>query len=238
MIKTINLTKKYDDKLVVDNLNLQIDKGELYSLLGVNGAGKTTTIKMLTTLTAPTSGEIYIKGEKLSPNSKCKQIMNISPQESAVAPNLTVKENLLFIANIYNIKNSNEKVNELLNTFSLIEYKNQKAKTLSGGLIRRLSLAMSLINDPEILFLDEPTLGLDVISRRELQNIIKSLKNKTTIILTTHYLEEAQALSSKIGIISKGKLMFEGTSEEILNFANTKNFEEAFIKIACGGDKL
>ena len=196
MIKINNLTKKYKDKLAVDNLNLEIKTGELFSLLGTNGAGKTTTIKMLSTLILPTGGTITINDlDIIKDREKIKRIINISPQEIAIAPNLTVLENLYFMAGIYEIKKAKEKINELIKLFKLEEVLNQKAKTLSGGYQRKLSIAISLINDPKILFLDEPTLGLDVISRRELWHIIENLKGEITIILTTHYMEEAEILS-------------------------------------------
>lgn len=230
-----NLSKKYKDIEAVNNLSLEIKEGELFSLLGVNGAGKTTTIKMLCCITEPTEGEAFILNNSiLNEPNKVKDIINISPQETAIAPNLTVKENLEFVAGVYNIKNSNEKINKLINDFNLNKVIKQKAKTLSGGWQRRLSIAMSLINDPKVLFLDEPTLGLDVIARRELWKIIKSLKVKTTIILTTHYMEEAEALSDRIGIMSNGKLLEIGTSEELIKKYKAKNIEDAFIKIAGG----
>lgn len=237
MIKINNLTKKYKDKLAVDNLNLEIKTGELFSLLGTNGAGKTTTIKMISTLILPTSGTININGlDIIKDREKIKRIINISPQETAIAPNLTVLENLYFMAGIYEIKKAKEKINELIKLFKLEEVLNQKAKTLSGGYQRKLSIAISLINDPEILFLDEPTLGLDVISRRELWHIIENLKGKITIILTTHYMEEAEILSDRIGIMNKGKLIELGTSKELIKKTNTKNFEDAFIKIVEGAN--
>lgn len=232
MIKINNLTKKYKDKLAVDNLNLEIKTGELFSLLGTNGAGKTTTIKMLSTLILPTSGEVEINNLYLvKDSSKIKEIINISPQEIAVASNLTVLENLYFMAGIYQIPNKEDKIKELIKLFKLEEVLKQKAKTLSGGYQRKLSIAISLINNPKILFLDEPTLGLDVISRHDLWKIIELLKGKTTIILTTHYMEEAEALSDRIGIMNKGKLIELGTSKELIKKAKTKNFEDAFIKI-------
>lgn len=232
MIKINNLTKKYKDKLAVDNLNLEIKTGELFSLLGTNGAGKTTTIKMLSTLILPTSGEVEINNlDLVKDSSKIKEIINISPQETAVAPNLTVLENLYFMAGIYQIPNKEDKIKELIKLFKLEEVLKQKAKTLSGGYQRKLSIAISLINNPKILFLDEPTLGLDVISRHDLWKIIELLKGKTTIILTTHYMEEAEALSDRIGIMNKGKLIELGTSKELIKKAKTKNFEDAFIKI-------
>ena len=236
-IETKNLTKKYKDKIAVDKVNLQINKGELFALLGVNGAGKTTTIKMLTGLILPTEGDIVIDEMDIKKNIyKIKEILNVSPQETAIAPNLTVKENLEFMAGVYQIKNKDEKINELIKTFKLDEVLNKKAKTLSGGWQRRLSISISLINDPKILFLDEPTLGLDVIARKELWNIINKLKGKITIILTTHYMEEAESLSDRIGIMSNGKLIDVGTSKELINKTNSKNFEDAFVSLATGGN--
>lgn len=237
MIKTVNLCKNFKDKKAVIDLNLEIKKGELFSLLGVNGAGKTTTIKMLSTLSAPSSGDIFIKGENLKENpNKIKRIMNLSPQETAIAPNLTVKENLLFMAGVYQIKDKTLKVDKLLNTFKLEEIQNKKAGILSGGQKRKLSIALALTNDPEILFLDEPTLGLDVLSRRELWKTIEELKGKTTIILTTHYLEEAESLSDRIGIMVNGKLSSVGTAKELIALSGEKDFENAFVKIATGGE--
>ncbi len=233
MIKTVNLTKKFGDFIAVNNLNLEINKGELFSLLGVNGAGKTTTIKMLTTITNQTLGEIYYNGENIKDNpEKIKSKMNLSPQETAIAPNLSVKENLNFIAGVYEISNKAQKVDELVKLFGLSDYESKKAGTLSGGLKRRLSIAMALINEPEVLFLDEPTLGLDVIARRELWKIIESLKGKTTIVLTTHYMEEAESLSTRVGIMAKGELKCVGTPDEIIKISGENGFENAFIKLA------
>ena len=235
-IVTKNLTKNYKDKVAVNNLNLEIKKGELFSLLGVNGAGKTTTIKMLSSLIMPTSGDIIINGMDIKTDSyKIKEILNISPQETAVAPNLTVLENLDFMAGVYEINNKGKKINELIKLFHLEDYLNKRCKTLSGGQMRKVSIAISLINDPEILFLDEPTLGLDVISRKELWKIITDLKGKKTIILTTHYMEEAESLSDRIGIMANGNLVDVGTSKELIKKTKTKNIEDAFIKIATGG---
>lgn len=232
MIEINNLTKKYKEKTAVNDLSLTINKGELFSLLGTNGAGKTTTIKILSTLILPTSGSIKINNlDIIKDKRKIKEIINISPQETAIAPNLTVLENLYFIADIYKIPNKKEKVEELIKIFKLEEVLKQKAKTLSGGYQRKLSIAISLINNPIVLFLDEPTLGLDVISRRELWKVIKSLKGNTTIILTTHYMEEAEELSDRIGIMNKGKLIRLGTSKELMSSVKAKSFEDAFIKI-------
>lgn len=236
MIQITNLTKKYKEKIAVNNINLTIKEGELFALLGTNGAGKTTTIKMLSTLILPTEGEIKIAGYDIAKDSvKIKEIVNVSPQETAIAPNLTVKENLDFMAGVYKIKNKNEKIDKLVKTFKLQEVLKQKAKTLSGGWQRKLSIAISLINDPKVLFLDEPTLGLDVLARRELWTVIESLKGKITIILTTHYMEEAESLSDRVGIMDRGNLIAVGTVKELMQKAGTNNFEEAFVKIATGG---
>ena len=236
-IETNKLTKKFKEKTAVNGINLKINEGELFALLGTNGAGKTTTIKMLSTLILPTEGEIKILGlDILKDRQKIKEILNVSPQETAIAPNLSVKENLEFMAGVYQIPNKEEKINELVKLFKLEEVLKQKAKTLSGGWQRKVSIAIALINEPKILFLDEPTLGLDVIARKELWNVIEKLKGKITIILTTHYMEEAESLSDKIGIMSKGNLVDVGTAEELIKKAGTKNFEDAFVKIATGGE--
>ena len=236
-IKTNELTKKIKDKVAVNEVDLCIKEGELFSLLGVNGAGKTTTIKMLSGLIIPTSGDIFINGMNMKDDVyKIKQILNISPQETAIAPNLTVKENLEFMAGVYQVDNKENKINDLINQFKLTEILNKKAKTLSGGWQRRLSIAISLINDPKILFLDEPTLGLDVIARKELWNVINELKGKVTIILTTHYMEEAESLSDRIGVMANGDLIDVGTVEELKNKVNANSLEDAFVSIATGGN--
>lgn len=234
-IETKNLTKKFKEKTVVNSLNLSIKQGELFALLGVNGAGKTTTIKLLTCLIQPTSGDATLKGESIvSQPQKVKEIINVSPQETAVARNLSVKENLELIANIYGFDKQKTalKVEEMLRSFSLSEVSKDKAKTLSGGMQRRLSIAMALISEPQIVFLDEPTQGLDVILRRELWTAIEKLKGNVTIILTTHYMEEAEALSDRIGIMSKGELKATGTVSELLTQSNSKTLEEAFVLLA------
>ena len=236
-IETTKLTKKFKDKIAVNEINLNIKQGELFALLGVNGAGKTTTIKMLSGLILPTSGEIIIEKMNMKKDIfKIKEILNVSPQETAIAPNLTVKENLEFMAGVYQIKDKEKKINELIKEFKLDEVLNKKAKTLSGGWQRKVSIAISLINDPKILFLDEPTLGLDVIARKELWKVINSLKGKITIILTTHYMEEAESLSDRIGIMANGKLVDIGTAKELIKKTKAKNFEDAFVSIATGGE--
>ena len=192
---------------------------------------------MLSTLILPTNGEVKINGlDIIKDRQKIKEILNVSPQETAIAPNLSVKENLEFMAGVYQISNKKEKIKALIEMFKLDEVLNQKAKTLSGGWQRKVSIAISLINEPKILFLDEPTLGLDVIARKELWAIIEKLKGKITIILTTHYMEEAESLSDRIGIMAKGRLVDIGTSQELIEKTNAKNFEDAFVKIATGGE--
>lgn len=230
------LTKKYKNKTAVDSLDLTIEQGELFALLGMNGAGKTTTIKMLSCLVPPTSGDAVLLGDSiLTAPMKVKEKINVSPQETAVAPNLTVRENLQFICGIYghDAKTSKQKAGEMINRFGMAEIEKDKAKTLSGGWQRRLSIAMALISDPQILFLDEPTLGLDVLARRELWQVIKGLKGKITIILTTHYLEEAEALADHIGIMAKSKLAAVGTATELMELAGKDKFEDAFLTL-CG----
>ena len=236
-IEVKKLTKKYKDKVAVNEIDLSINQGELFALLGTNGAGKTTTIKMLSGLILPTSGEIKIEDMDMKKDMfKIKEILNVSPQETAIAPNLTVKENLEFMAGVYQIKNKEEKIAELVKQFKLDEVLKKKAKTLSGGWQRKVSIAIALINDPKILFLDEPTLGLDVIARKELWKVINGLKGKITIILTTHYMEEAESLSDRIGIMANGKLVDIGTAEELIKKTGAKNFEDAFVSIATGGE--
>ena len=234
-IKVINLCKNYKEVMALNNVNLEIKEGELFSLLGVNGAGKTTLIKIITGLIKPTCGDIKIFNMDYENDTRnIKNILNISPQETAIAPNLTVIENLEFMAGIYLIKNKDKRINDLVKMFKLDSVLNRKTKTLSGGWQRRLSIAISLINEPKILFLDEPTLGLDVLARKELWNILESLKGKMTIILTTHYMEEASYLSDRIGIIHQGEIKQVATSKELMKKTKSKNLEDAFVKIVGG----
>ena len=236
-IKATGLTKKYKDLTAVDSLDLTVNKGELFSLLGVNGAGKTTTIKMLSCLTKPTGGDALLNGNSIISNSaRVKEIIGVSPQETAVAPNLTVKENLELMCGVHGFSKEKTatKVCELIKQFDLSGVLKKKAGKLSGGWQRRLSIAMALISEPQILFLDEPTLGLDVIARNDLWETIRFLKGKITIILTTHYLEEAEALSDHIGIMKDGRLFAHGTSDEIKEKTGKDKFEEAFLAIVKG----
>ena len=239
-IKIIELTKKYKDLIAVDRLNLTIESGELFSLLGVNGAGKTTTIKMLSCLTKPTKGDAVLFGRSIAKESTAvKEIIAVSPQETAVAPNLTVKENLGLMAGVHGFSGDKTKarVAALIEQFGLGEIVNKKAGKLSGGWQRRLSITMALICEPKILFLDEPTLGLDVLARSELWDTIRSLKGKITIILTTHYMEEAEALSDRVAIMKSGKLLLVGTANEIKEKAGSDKFDEAFVRIVKEGTR-
>ena len=237
-IKTDKLVKQYENLTAVDRLDLEIHRGELFSLLGVNGAGKTTAIKILSCLTRPTGGEGFVGGyDIIKEGEKVKRLIGVSPQETAVAPNLSVKENLELICGIHGFPKEKtcEKVAELTEKFCLGTVLHRKAGKLSGGWQRRVSIAMALISEPQILFLDEPTLGLDVIARHELWDTIRRLKGKITIVLTTHYMEEAEALSDRIGIMKSGKLLAVGTAEELKHKAGTKDFEAAFISIVKEG---
>lgn len=236
-IRIENLTKQYRDILAVDRLSLCIEEGELFSLLGVNGAGKTTTIKMLSCLTEPSDGDAFLLGKSIRKQmSEVKKLIAVSPQETAVAPGLSVRENLELICGVHGFtrEKRNEKIKELTELFGLESVIGRKAGKLSGGWQRRLSIAMALISEPKILFLDEPTLGLDVIARSDLWDIIRSLKGKVTIILTTHYMEEAEALSDRIAIMKDGKLLVCDTSQRIKELARTDSFEQAFVRIVKG----
>ena len=233
IIKINNITKNYKNIKALNNISLSINEGELYGLLGVNGAGKTTLLKILSGLTNQTSGDFIVDGFTNKNMDEIKKIIDISPQESAVAKNLTVLENLKFFQDLYNQKDENY-LNEIIEDLGLSEVINQRAKTLSGGYQRRLSIALGLISKPKILLLDEPTLGLDVIARRELWKIVNKFKGKITIILTSHYLEEIEALCDRVAILSKGNLLIEGTINEIKEKTNEASFEEAFVKIVGG----
>jgi len=229
--------KEFGSKVAVNALDLRIPEGSLYALLGVNGAGKTTTIRMLTGLTKPTAGEAYVMGRSISDElDEVKRLVNISPQETSVAPNLTVRENLEFIAGIYGFDKAKtaERVKEMIAQFSMEEVENDKAKTLSGGWQRKLNIAMALITEPKVLFLDEPTLGIDVLARRELWRKIEALKGKITIVLTTHYMEEAESLADEIGIMAKGMLLAVGSPKELMQRTGTSRLEDAFVTIAEG----
>ena len=237
-IETIALTKRYGKLTALDGLDLQVHSGELFSLLGVNGAGKTTAIKLLTCLAKPTGGDALVGGHSITKEpDRVKALIGVSPQETAVAPNLTVEENLALICGIHGFSKEKtaRRIGELSAQFSLDSVLKRKAGKLSGGWQRRVSITMALISQPQILFLDEPTLGLDVLARHELWDIIQKLKGHVTIILTTHYMEEAQALSDRIGILKDGHLLAVGTAAELMDRAGTGDFETAFVSIVKEG---
>lgn len=239
-IKTIGLTKTYKELTAVDRLDLTIPQGELFSLLGVNGAGKTTTIKMLCCLTRPTAGDAFLNGSSiLADPAGVKARIGVSPQETAVAPNLTVQENLELMCGVHGFTREKQmqKVRQIAEELGLGNILKRKAGKLSGGWQRRLSIAMALIGEPEILFLDEPTLGLDVLARSDLWEVIRALKGKITIILTTHYMEEAEALSDEIGIMKDGRLLALGTAQALKERAGAERFEDAFVAIVKGAVK-
>lgn len=240
-IEAQKLTKKYGNKVAVNDLELAVTEGELFALLGVNGAGKTTTIKMLSGLSLPTSGDALLLGDSIVKEpQKVKANNGISPQETAVARNLTVLENLELMARIYGADKEAARARALamIGQLSLGGVTNGKAKTLSGGMQRRLSIGMALISEPKILFLDEPTLGLDVLARRELWNVVKKLKGKVTILLTTHYLEEVEALSDRVGVMNDGVLVAVGTVNELMEQTGANTFEDAFVALATGKEAI
>lgn len=238
-IETLRLTRRFGSLTAVDSLDLCIPEGECFALLGVNGAGKTTAIRMLCGLLAPTEGDALMMGKSIvNAPGEAKAFLNLSPQETAVAPNLTVRENLEFIAGIYGMKNARQAAEGMIEKLSLGEVSDRRAGKLSGGWQRRLSIAMALITGPRILFLDEPTLGLDVLARRELWQVIRDLKGTTTLVLTTHYLEEAEALADRIGIMAKSRLKAVGTAQELMDAAGADRFEDAFIALAAGKEAV
>ncbi len=224
------LCKAYGDVKAVDHVDLEINEGELFALLGQNGAGKTTLIRMLTGLTKPTEGRISILGMDISKQyDRIKPLIAVSPQETSVATKLTVRENLEFISGIYGIENAS--IDEMIDKMHLADKRDTLSSKLSGGQQRRLSIAMALITDPRVLFLDEPTLGVDVMARRGLQEIIRDLHGDVTVVLTTHYLEEAEALADRIAIMSNGVIKALGTPSELMNTTGTNSVEDAFVSL-------
>ena len=233
MIKVENLTKKYGKFSALKDVNLEVKEKECFTLLGFNGAGKTTFINVVTSTIPFDTGKVFVNGLDLQKNkTEIKKIINVSPQESAVVKNLTVEENLKLIANLYDLDNVDFEVDNIIDTFDLKEKRKVLAKKLSGGQIKRLSIALAVITKPKILFLDEPTLGLDVLARRKLWELIERLKKTMTIFLTTHYLEEVERLTDRIGVISKGSIKCVGTLEEILKLTGCNNLEDSFIKLS------
>ena len=236
-IKIDQLTKRYKDVTAVDGLSLCVEEGELFSLLGINGAGKTTTIKMLSCLTAPTEGDAYLLGHSICKEpAAVKSLIAVSPQETAIAPGLSARENLELMCGVHGFTKEKRKakIQELTAMLGLESVMDRKAGKLSGGWQRRLSIAMALISEPKILFLDEPTLGLDVLARSDLWDVIRALKGRVTIILTTHYMEEAEALSDRIAIMKDGKLLICDTADRLKEVAEADSFEQAFVRIVKG----
>ncbi|MBR0026617.1 MAG: ABC transporter ATP-binding protein [Clostridia bacterium] len=236
-IEIKGLTRRFKNRVAVDGLDLSVREGECFALLGQNGAGKTTTIKMLSGLLLPDAGDAYLMGKSIvNETNEVKKVINVSPQETAVAPLLSVRENLEFIAGVYGMdkKHAALYARQMMEKFSLTDRAKDRAKTLSGGMQRRLSIAMALISEPKVLFLDEPTLGLDVRARRDLWKVIEGLKGQITIVLTTHYLEEAEALCDRIAVMHGGKLQALGSAEELKTLTGTASFEEAFLALTEG----
>lgn len=231
------LSKAYKGCAVVENLSFEVMTGEVFSLLGMNGAGKTTTIRMLTGITTPDAGEACICGHSIRNGSgEARRLIGVSPQESAVAPKLTVRENLEFAAEIHGCARSEARirVQGMLARMDMEAIAGKAAGKLSGGWQRRLSVGMALMTEPKVLFLDEPTLGLDVLARREFWKLLRSLRREMTILLTTHYLEEAEALSDRIAILRDGTLRALGTPAELTALAGVEKFEDAFVLLAAG----
>ena len=240
-IEIKDLTKRYRDVVAVDTLNLSIAEGETFALLGVNGAGKTTTVKMLSGLTRPTSGDATVCGHSITTDiDAVKGVIAISMQETAVARNLTVQENLHLFAGIYGLDKQTacSRIEDIMQQFGLEAVRTKRAKRLSGGQQRKLSIALALLCEPQVLYLDEPTLGLDVLARRELWHMLAQRKGHMTIVLTTHYMEEAEALADRIGIMKGGHLLAVGTADELKKQADCDDFEEAFVRIVQEGGVL
>ena len=240
-IETRGLSKRFGDVTAVDVLDLSIRRGELFALLGVNGAGKTTTIRMLTTLARPTGGTARVCGyDLLTESREVKRVSGISPQQTAIAQGLTVRENLMLMTRLYGASTAQaeERTDALLSALSLGDVAARRAKVLSGGYQRRLSIALALASDPEVLYLDEPTLGLDVLARRELWHLISRLRGEKTIVLTTHYLEEAEALSDRVGVMAGGHLLAVDTPDGLRKSTGCDSFEDAFIKLVGGEARI
>lgn len=236
-IEIRGLVKRFGDLTAVDGLTLDVAPGESLALLGVNGAGKTTAIRILSGLLPADGGEATVMGHPAG-TAQAKARLGLSPQETAVAENLTALENLTLMARIHGMTAAEARraADELTERLSLGEIARRRAKKLSGGWQRRLSIAMALISRPDVLILDEPTLGLDVLARRELWEVIRDLHGRTTLLLTTHYLEEAEALADRIAIMSHGRLRAVGSAEALTAQANAASFEDAFVALA-GGDE-
>ena len=237
VILTRELSKRYGSVTALDSVTLSVRRGELYTLLGLNGAGKTTLVKLLTCLAEPSEGDALVLGKSVREQATAvKRLIGVSPQETALAPSLSVRENLSMLAGIFGLSRSERRgrVDALADKLSLGAVLDRRAGKLSGGWQRRVSIAMALVGDPSVLFLDEPTLGLDVLARRELWDVIASLHGVCTVLLTTHYMEEAEALSDRVGILDRGRLLSVGTPRELMEKTETESLEGAFLRIVRG----
>lgn len=235
MIEVKNLTKKFDNFIAVNNINFKIQKGEFAAFLGPNGAGKTTTIKMLTTLLHPSGGSIILNGlDPLADSFGARKSFGIVFQDPSVDDELTAYENMEIHATLYGVKNNEqpEKIKLLLNFVELWDRKDSLVKTFSGGMKRRLEIARSLLHEPEILFLDEPTAGLDPQTRNHMWSYIQRLNSEKgmTVLFTTHYMEEAEKFAKRILIIDQGIIVKDGTTKNLIKEAETNSLEEAFLK--------
>ncbi|MBX4197866.1 ATP-binding cassette domain-containing protein [Candidatus Parcubacteria bacterium] len=236
MIEIKNVTKKYGDFTAVDNISLNVEKGDVFAFLGPNGAGKTTTIKMLTTLLNPTSGEIYLDGHNVMEKpSETRKSFGIVFQDPSLDNELTAYENMQFHAILYGISKDVyiDRIKKLLELVELTDRKDSYVKTFSGGMKRRLEIARGLLHHPKVLFLDEPTIGLDPQTRNHIWNYVKKLneEEKVTIFFTTHHMEEVERYGHTIAIIDHGKIIEQGTIDEIRKKAGTDSIEDAFIKL-------
>jgi len=217
-IQTVKLTRLFNSLVAVDGIDLGIKKGELFALLGPNGAGKTTTINMLCCLLKPTSGTATVMGyDIIKQPFRIKEIIGVSPQETTISEHLNAQEHLNLIGRIHNMdaKELKSRSQKLLETMGLAERAKDQVRKYSGGMKRRLNIIMALIHNPAVIFLDEPTLGLDPQARRAIWDYIAQLKGEKTILLTTHYMDEADSLSDRIGIMDEGKIVALGTSREL-----------------------
>lgn len=238
-VRADGLVKRFGNFTAVDSASFDVAHGTLLSLLGVNGAGKTTTIRMLTGLLKPDGGHAEICGYPAG-SAAAAPLVGLSPQETSTAGNLTVRENLIMTAKIYGFRDAAARADGIIERLGLNEFAGRQSKHLSGGLRRRLSIGMGIVTEPKVLFLDEPTLGLDVIARRELWRFIEELKKSVTVVLTTHYMEEAEALSDRVAVMAGGTVKASGTLAElraVSGCAADERLENVFIKLAEGGDR-
>ena len=238
-IRAYGLVKRFGNFTAVDGASFGVEAGTLFSLLGVNGAGKTTTIRLLTGLLRPDGGHAEICGYPAG-SAEAARLIGLSPQETSTAGNLTVRENLTMTAKLYGFRDAASRADGIIDRLGLSGCAGRKSKHLSGGLRRRLSIGMGIVTEPKVLFLDEPTLGLDVIARRELWKFIEELKKSVTVVLTTHYMEEAEALSDNIAVMVNGAVKASGTLAELRaagGCAADERLENVFLRLSEGGER-